>query len=177
MKNRKNAAASYGAQSCQKDICLWKRNTFIIVCCLSVCMLISGCGNKKEKTKWQDGYYTAIMEEYSFGWKEYVTICVMDNKIVSVEFNAKNISGFVKAWDNIYMSNMKPVSGTYPNRYTRYYAAQLLEEQSADDIDMITGASSSGGNFRRLAAAVLECAEKGDTEIAIVPVENKEGEK
>ena len=152
-----------------------KRNFFIVICLLA-CILVSGCGSRKAKDQRQDGYYTAMMEEYSFGWREYVTICVMDGKIVSVEYNAKNASGFVKSWDNVYMGNMNSVKGTYPNRYTRYYAAQLLEEQGADNIDMLAGASSSGGNFRRLAAAVLECAKRGDTEIARVPVEKDAGE-
>lgn len=152
-----------------------KRNFFIVICLLA-CILVSGCGSRKAKDQRQDGYYTAMMEEYSFGWREYVTICVMDGKIVSVEYNAKNASGFVKSWDNVYMGNMNSVKGTYPNRYTRYYAAQLLEEQGADNIDMLAGASSSGGNFRRLAAAVLECAKRGDTEIALVPVEKDAGE-
>ena len=152
-----------------------KRNFFFFICLLA-CILVSGCGSRKAKDQRQDGYYTAMMEEYSFGWREYVTICVMDGKIVSVEYNAKNASGFVKSWDNVYMGNMNSVKGTYPNRYTRYYAAQLLEEQGADNIDMLAGASSSGGNFRRLAAAVLECAKRGDTEIALVPVEKDAGE-
>lgn len=173
MKKRRNGMeVLQDSQLCRKDIRLWKRKIFFIACCLSVCMLVSGCGSKKTEAQWQDGYYTARMEEYHLGWKEYVTICVMDNKIVSVEYNAKNASGFVKSWDNAYMRNMNPVTGTYPNRYTRNYAAEFLAEQSADNIDMIAGASTSGGNFRRLAAAVLECAEKGDTEIAVVPVEN-----
>ena len=114
------------------------------------------------------------MEEYSFGWKEFVTICVMNNKIVSVEYNAKNPAGFIKSWDIAYMRNMNADQGTYPNRYTRVYGAQLLEKQSADEIDTVPGASSSGGNFRKLAAAVLEHAETGDTEIAVIPVEKEE---
>lgn len=145
------------------------------ICCMLACLLVSGCGSQQAKAKWKDGYYTAMMEEYDFGWKEYVTICVMDNKIVSVEFNAKNESGFIKAWDNAYMKQMNPVAGTYPNRYTRYYASEFLAKQGTDEIDMMAGASHSGGNFHKLAAAVLECAEKGDTEIAIVPAgEEKE---
>ena len=51
---------------------------------------------------------------------------------------------------------------------------ELCSRTFGDNIDMIAGASSSGGNFRRLAAAVLECAEQGDTEIAVVPAENVE---
>lgn len=173
MKERRNGMmVSHNVGLCWKNMQLWKQRIFFITCCLLVCSLVSGCGGKKAKAQWQDGYYTAMMEEYDFGWKEYVTICVMDHKIVSVEYNAKNASGFVKSWDNAYMRNMKPVMGTYPNRYTRYYAAKLLSEQNADQIDMLAGASTSGGNFRKLAAAVLECAEKGDTEIAVVPVED-----
>lgn len=146
-----------------------------IMLCMLICMLFSGCGSDKEAdSQWKDGYYTACMGDYNFGWKEYVTICVMDNKIVSVEYNAKNPSGFIKSWDIAYMRNMNPVSGTYPNRYTRTYAAELLEEQSADDIDLITGATSSGNNFRKLAAAVLENARTGNTEIAVVPLEKTE---
>ena len=145
------------------------------ICCMLACLLVSGCSSQQAKAKWKDGYYTAMMEEYDFGWKEYVTICVKDNKIVSVEFNAKNESGFIKAWDNAYMKQMNPVSGTYPNQYTRYYASEFLAKQGTDEIDMMAGASHSGGNFHKLAAAVLECAEKGDTEIAIVPAgEEKE---
>lgn len=147
----------------------------IIICVLSICLLACGlltsCG---EKEGMQDGYYTAEMSEYDFGWKEFVTICVMENKIVSVEYNAKNESGFIKSWDIAYMRNMNPVQGTYPNQYTRAYATQLLEEQNADHLDAVSGASSSGKNFNKLAAAVLEKAEKGDNSIAIVEAEPEE---
>lgn len=148
----------------------------IMICALSICLLacslLTSCG---EKEGMQDGYYTAELSEYHFGWKEFVTICVMENKIVSVEYNAKNPSGFIKSWDIAYMRNMNSVQGTYPNKYTRTYGAQLLEEQNADHLDAVSGASSSGKNFNKLAAAVLEKAKKGDTSIAIVEVES-EGE-
>ncbi|MCI8338422.1 MAG: FMN-binding protein [Lachnospiraceae bacterium] len=140
--------------------------------CLLACSLLTSCG---EKEGMQDGYYTAELSEYHFGWKEFVTICVMEDKIVSVEYNAKNPSGFIKSWDIAYMRNMNSVQGTYPNKYTRTYGAQLLEEQNADHLDAVSGASSSGKNFNKLAAAVLEKAKKGDTSIAIVEVES-EGE-
>ena len=61
-----------------------------------------------------------------------------------------------------HMKNMAPVSGTYPNEYTRLYAAQLLEQQEDFQLDAITGATSSGYNFEKMAAAVIEQAKKGD---------------
>lgn len=147
---------------------------FGILLGLLFCIMISGCGTSKGEKELVDGYYTAVMSDYSFGWKEYVTICVMEHEIVNVEYNARNKAGFIKSWDSAYMRNMNPVMGTYPNRYTRDYAAQLLEKQGMEEIDLLTGASSSGGNFRKMAAALLESARTGDTEIQVVQAEQSE---
>ncbi len=144
---------------------MWKRRMLILLVSLFTGLLAVSCG-KEESLK--NGYYTAEMSEYSHGWKEHVTICVMENRIVSVEYNAENASGFIKSWDIAYMKNMNGKMGTYPNKYTREYARQLLENQSADNIDAVSGASTSGGNFVKLAAAVLEKAQNGDPTIAVV---------
>ena len=65
-----------------------KKKFYIVICLiLTLAFFCSGCG-RKSSSRWQDGYYTATMEEYSFGWKEFVTICVMNNKIVIFEYNA-----------------------------------------------------------------------------------------
>ena len=133
---------------------------------LLVLMLsLTACG---EQSGLQDGYYTAQASEFSHGWKEYITIMVKGGSIVSVEYNAENASGFIKSWDNIYMNEMKTVTGTYPNEYTRYYAAQLNGQEEAPEIDALAGASSSGGNFRKLSQAVVEQAVKGDSTVVLV---------
>ena len=139
----------------KRTICL-----IFLIAILSLCVCGSG-------TEMQDGFYTAEMSDYSHGWKEYVCIMVKNDQIVYVEFNAKDPSGYIKAWDNAYMENMVTVSGTYPNEYTRYYAAKLLEKQNSG-VDALTGASSSGGNFNRLTAAVMEQAAKGDHDVIVV---------
>ena len=144
---------------------MWKKRIMVLLFCMCMGILAVSC-KKEEGLK--DGYYTAEMSDYSHGWKEYVTICVMENKIVSVEYNAENASGFIKSWDNAYMQNMFHVSGTYPNQYTRYYAGELLDHQNADGIDALSGATSSYGSFQKLAAAALQQAEKGDSSIVMV---------
>ncbi|MCI8515531.1 MAG: FMN-binding protein [Hungatella sp.] len=126
---------------------------------------LTACGGQ---TDLQDGYYTAQASQFSHGWKEYITIMVKGGTIVSVEYNAENPSGFIKSWDNAYMQTMLHSNGTYPNEYTRYYAGQLLENQSSDSIDALSGASSSCSSFQKLAAAVLEQAQQGDSSIVIV---------
>ena len=130
----------------------------ICVSLILIAALLSGCSSKNEM---KDGFYTAEMSDYSFGWKEYLCIMVKDDKVVYAEFNAKNPSGYIKAWDNAYMKNMKPVSGTYPNEYTRTYVSELIETQD-------------GTNFSKLSAAVVEQAKKGDSKIKIVKSETAE---
>ena len=133
-----------------------------------ICVLIMSLTACSEKTELQDGYYTAQASEFNHGWKEYITITVKNGKIVSTEYNAENASGFIKSWDNIYMNEMKTVTGTYPNEYTRYYAGQLLEDQNEDEIDALTGATSSYTSFQKLSKAVLEQARKGDSSMVFV---------
>ncbi len=130
-----------------------------------VMAFLTACGSSQEL---QDGYYTAQASQFSHGWKEYVTIMVKGGSIVSVEYNAENPSGFIKSWDNSYMQSMLHSSGTYPNEYTRYYAGQLLEGQGKEEINGLSGATSSYGSFKKLSDAVLEQARQGDSSIVIV---------
>jgi major membrane immunogen (membrane-anchored lipoprotein) len=144
---------------------MWKKNRIVWLATIALCLCLTGCGSEKGM---KNGYYTAEMKEYDYGWKEYVCIFVKNNTIVSIEFNAKNASGFIKAWDNAYMENMKPVSGTYPNEYTRLYGSRLLESQDIEEVDVVSGATSSGGNFYKLVNAAVEQAREGNSEVAVV---------
>ena len=99
---------------------------------------------------------------------EYLIIQVKNNKIVSAEFNARNESGFIKAWDNAYMKNMMPGSATYPNKYTREYVQQLIDGQTDTKVDVISGATNSGKNFEKLVVAVLKQAAVGDSSTVVV---------
>lgn len=132
---------------------------------LCLTLLLVGCSSG---SKMKDGFYTAEMSEYSNGWKEYLCIMVKDDTIVYAEFNAKNPSGYIKAWDNSYMQNMSSVTGTYPNEYTRYYVRELITGQTSDSVDTMSGATSSGGNFLKLSEAVINQAIKGDSTTTIV---------
>lgn len=129
--------------------------------------LLGGCSSNKMK----DGFYTAEMSDFSHGWKEYLCIMVKNDTIVYAEFNAKDPSGYIKAWDNSYMENMAAVTGTYPNEYTREYVAQLIETQDSQEVDTVSGATTSGVNFQRLSSAVIEQAIKGDSSTVIVESE------
>lgn len=139
-----------------------------------VVLVLTGCGERQDPSAMQDGTYTAQMAEYSHGWREYVTITVKNGVIVTAEYNAENPSGFIKSWDNAYMKNMKMVTGTYPNEYTRYYASLLNGQKNVPEIDALTGATNSGANFKRLSQAVVDKARMGDSTIIYVETEEEQ---
>ena len=141
-----------------------KRILALLLSLLLLVPVLTACGGGGL----QDGYYTAQAAEFSHGWKEYITIMVKGGSIVSVEYNAENASGFIKSWDNAYMQTMLHSNGTYPNEYTRYYARQFQEDQNADSIDALTGATSSHSSFQLLSEAVLEQARQGDSSVRVV---------
>lgn len=134
---------------------------------LAAATFFSACS--QESSELQDGYYSAEMANFDeYGWKEFITIHVSGDKIVTVEYNAKNASGFIKSWDMAYMRTMNAVTGTYPNEYTRTYSISLLNWQNPDEVDAVTGATHSYTNFQALAKAVIAQAEAGDKQVAQV---------
>lgn len=132
-------------------------------------LLLGGC--TRDSDALQDGYYTAQAAAFdNHGWKEYVTIYVSDNRIITVEYNAANSSGFLKSWDMTYMSTMNATDGTYPNKYTREYADALLNRQDPAKVDAISGATHSYYSFQLLAAASIEQSRNADKAVALVDI-------
>lgn len=145
-----------------------------ILFCVMIMLLAGSMTGCRLSDSMKDGFYTAEMSDFSHGWKEYICIQVKNDVIVSAEFNAKNSSGLIKAWDNSYMKNMIDVNKTYPNKYTREYVQQLLEGQKETKVDALTGATNSGKNFDKLVTAVIEQAKSGDSSVKIVESEPEE---
>jgi len=137
---------------------------------LGFALVLSGCENSAGTMV--DGYYTAEMAEFDeHGWKENITIYVKDNKIISVDYEAKNESGFIKSWDMDYMRNMNAIDGTYPNKYVRQYSEALLSYQDPAKVQAVTGATHSFYTFRAISIAALNQARAGNTDVAYVAAE------
>jgi major membrane immunogen (membrane-anchored lipoprotein) len=142
----------------------------LIPCLLGIMLIPGACKDRRAFPR--DGYYSAEAAAFDeHGWKEFVTIGVSNGRIGSVEYNAKNPSGFIKSWDMDYMRLMNAVSGTYPNEYTRFYGEQLLLKQDAEAVDTLSGATSSYHSFKELARRALENAKQGDTSVSLVSFE------
>jgi major membrane immunogen (membrane-anchored lipoprotein) len=133
----------------------------------------AGC--RQDVPRLKDGYYLAEAENYDdYGWKEYVSVFINNNRIVSVEYNAINKSGLIKSWDMEYMRTMNAVSKTYPNEYARYYVTALLETQNPGKVDVLTGATTSFIAFRLLSSAALARARRGDKNVNYVDIPKPE---
>lgn len=138
---------------------------------ISILTLLSACS--QTTAKMQTGYYTAEAASFdSYGWKEYITIYVSDNKIVTADYNAKNASGFIKSWDMDYMRTMELIEDTYPNEYTRTYSVDLVDRQDPTKVDAVSGATHSYHSFKLLAESAISKAKSGDNNIAYVKMPN-----
>ena len=147
---------------------IWRCNcgaVFVILAAMAG--ILTSCSSAENSLK--DGYFSAEALEFdSYGWKEYVTICVSSGQIIMVEYDAVNSSGFIKSWDMDYMRVMNAADGTYPNAYTRSYGTKFMENQGIEGVDLLSGATHSYYSFLQLAEAVLESARLGDTSTRLV---------
>jgi major membrane immunogen (membrane-anchored lipoprotein) len=144
---------------------------------LAVSAMLPGCAKSRPSGTLVDGYYSAETSEFdSFGWKEFITIYVSGNRIVSVEYNGKNSSGLIKSWDPLYMRQMNEQDGTYPTEYTRVFASSLLSRQDPDSIDAVSGATISRETFKLLAKAAIEQSKNGSRQVAVVPFPPKQSD-
>lgn len=143
------------------------RKLIFMALTLAFAISLSACSTTASEMK--DGYYTAEAADFDqYGWKEFITVYVNNNKIITVEYNAKNASGFIKSWDLDYMRTMNSECGTYPNEYARSYSVSLLNWQDPAKVDAVTGATHSYSSFQVLAEAVIAQARAGDKQVAFV---------
>lgn len=95
--------------------------------------LVAGCG--RNDTQLRDGYYSAVAASFNnYGWKEFVTLYVYNNKIVTVEFNAYNPSGLILSWDGLTLSTLKTRMRQHPNLVIRQYSQELVNRQHPENI-------------------------------------------
>jgi major membrane immunogen (membrane-anchored lipoprotein) len=117
----------------------------------------------------RDGYYTAKAAGYDTGgWKDFLTIYVSDNQIVTVDFNAHTSSGFLRSWDPDYQRKEQAATGLHPSTYLRTYTTELLSLQNPAGVLVVAGAERQHKTFQLLAEAAILQAKAGDKTIAAV---------
>ena len=131
-------------------------------------LLLSACTETEPPLK--EGHYSAEMETFDReGWKAFITLYVTNGKIITIEYDAKNETGFLKSWDMDYIRWMKSSLGIYPTGYMRAYSIALLNWQDPEKVHPLRGAEENCTYFKLLAKAALENSRLGHKEIAVVP--------
>ena len=124
--------------------------------------LLAGCDSDQQNLL-KDGYYTAEAAEFnSEGWKEFLTIYVSAGRIVSAEYNSKNVSGFLRSWDMADKRRSNLATGSNHSKYARAYTTALLNRQDPAKITPIPGAAQAHPNFQLLAAAAVAQSKAGN---------------
>ncbi|MDR3311157.1 MAG: FMN-binding protein [Oscillospiraceae bacterium] len=130
-------------------------------------LLFAGCA--RQGGEMRDGYYTAEAAEFDgAGWKDFITIYVANNKIVTAELNARNSSGFVRSWDPDYQREKIAATGLHPSEYLRTYTAELLSLQNPANVLVVAGAEREHKTFQLLAESAIVHAKAGDKTTAFV---------
>ena len=143
-----------------------------LLLCVSACAaLLAGCGSAPEK---QDGQYRAEYAQFDeYGWKDYVTVTVEENKVTAVEFDAVNELGEKKSENASYRESMEAITKTYPEKFCAEYGEQYIEKQEAKDLDAIAGATKSHDSLVTLLSALQKPMEEGNTDPVTVTAEEK----
>lgn len=131
----------------------------LCTCILSTSILV-GCGEKKL----QDGTYTAEDLNYdAHGWKASVSITVSSGQISDAKFEYTAEDGTTKSKNTSYAERMVATTGITPDEYMSEYSKQLIDKQSPEKIDTISGATTSHSDFKILAEAAIEASKNGNT--------------
>ena len=111
-----------------------------------------------------NGDYKAEMTDYSHGWKEFMEVTITDDKVTAVNYDAKNAGDTLKSSLTVYPMPDPPglPSAWYPLLEAQYMDADPVN-YSSDDIDGITGATSTSNKSKDMFGLIAEAAKTGDT--------------
>ena len=128
-----------------------KKKFFALILSTLVASNFIACG-ASNNSKLKDGDYTVeTAKADDHGYKAKLSIKVSDGKITEAKYNEFNgETNAMKREDKDYNEKMTGVSGIGPAEYEPQLEKALIEKQSSD-IDVITGATSSSNQFKKLA--------------------------
>lgn len=130
-------------------------------------LALTGCS--QDDGVMRDGYYSAVAASFNEdGWKEFITLYIHNNRIITVEYNARNASGLVLSWDVLYLRKLKAKMRVHPNQIIREYSRELLSRQNPQMVRRVPGDSYFYKTFKKLAAVAVERAKTGNKALAEV---------
>lgn len=126
--------------------------------------LLVGCGSSTAQGP-KDGTYKAEYSEAdTHGWTGFVEVTVKDGKVSDAKADYVNAEGKLKSEDTAYEDLMKKSGSTYPAKFSKEFSDALVEKGNPDEVDNISGATTSTNDFKLLAKEAINAANKGNAE-------------
>ncbi|WP_282920060.1 FMN-binding protein [Ignavigranum ruoffiae] len=111
----------------------------------------------------QDGEFTAKGEVDEHGWSPMMTMVVKDGKITEVTYDYENAEGKLKSEDEEYNKNMKDKTGVSAAEAMEQLSAALVEKQKVEEVDVVSGATSTSEEFMNLAKQLIKESQMKDS--------------
>jgi major membrane immunogen (membrane-anchored lipoprotein) len=102
-----------------------------------------------------DGTFNAEGEADERGWKPKIEIVVENGEITEANYDEVNEEGNLKSEDQEYAKSMSGQSGVTPAEAYQQLEDSLIETQDPDQVDTVSGATSSSDKFIELAKEAL----------------------
>jgi len=121
----------------------------------------------------QDGAYR--IEETQAGgsgWQEALEMTVEGGAITDATFESVDEEGNQKIDDEDYQETMSEASGVGPQEFIPALEESFVENQSPEDVEVVSGATGTSEKFQDYAGQLVEAAQEGNTET--IEVENSE---
>lgn len=127
-------------------------------------LIFVGC-TSSSSGELKDGSYTAEFKDAdSHGWIEFVELKVENEKIIEVNFDAKDAAGQLKSESAEYKDAMiNAGSKTWPSDFYPKLEDSLIDAQDIDKVDAVAGATQSSDAFKKLVKELSKNMSKGDT--------------
>lgn len=112
----------------------------------------------------KDGEYTLEEKNENNGYRAVFTIVVKDGKITESKYDNINAEGKSKVDDAEYNKSMKEKAGASPEEFIPALNKALVESQTAEGVEVVTGATHSSDSFKEYAKQLIEAAKEGNTD-------------
>jgi major membrane immunogen (membrane-anchored lipoprotein) len=110
----------------------------------------------KKDNGYFDGIFKAQGEYDERGWKAYVAVIVEDGSITKAYYDEVNKeTGKLKSFDEEYLTSWKDKSGTNLKEARPKLIESLLSSQKPEEVDAVSGATSTSNKFKELIAEAL----------------------
>ncbi|KAB3525833.1 FMN-binding protein [Alkaliphilus serpentinus] len=115
--------------------------------------------DEDEEGKLKDGEYSVELDPDERGWRGILTMVVEGGEITEATFDELNEDDESKLQDEDYIKRWEEASNVDALAAIEDYQEELIETQNPEEINVVSGATSSHTKFVELAKKALEEAE------------------